>query len=531
LKNINKYFLFPGYLLLAFVFYYSSLDVYFLSDDLTQINIMNNFGLAGITHNFDIAFIRPLPYIFMAILHHAFGHSSALPYHAWNIILHAINAYLVYVLYMAWVKRYSSDVSNVSGIIAGLLFLALPYQTEAVTWVAATVDLMVTTWILATIILYLKYRTENNKRYLYWSMLMFFLALMSKEACLFIPVLVFVLECVEFWPKKNYLQPFKTAMIYASWFPLYIVMRYYFLGELIGGYHEMHTTFSPLLIIYNAGLYTAKFFAFYRLLPHQLKDVLKLVAHNKAVLIACVLLVISILVYFRNYFKQLLLNKPVLLMLLAFYISLIPVINLETSFIGDSQSDRYGYVPAIFFVILFTYLLPELLNKKVFMIVSGALMVWFYIGVQHINVNWIAGSSISESIIKNFEPAEGRTYILNLPDNFNGTYMLRTGFADGVSLLRGADDSRQIKVLSYHPIQSATDPVEVTRVGENTFEVKLTASANRFYFMDKLFAMNPHADLYTIIEYSNAAYVVQFKRLEARDKVYYYSAGKLNSIE
>lgn len=493
---------------------------------------MNTFGLAGITHNFDIAFIRPLPYIFMAILHGLFGHTSAMPYHAWNIIIHALNAWLVYLLYMEWMKSFtkSASTSIVPGIIAGLLFLTLPYQSEAVTWVAATVDLMVTTWTLVTILLYLKYKTENNKRYLYGSLLAFFLALMCKEASLFIPVLIFVSECIEYWPKRDYSKPFKTTLLYAAWFPLYIFMRYFFLGELIGGYHEMHTVFSPLLIVYNAGLYTAKFFTFYRLLPDGIREVLKLIIHNKIILITTVLAAITITLYFRSYFKQLFFNKHVLLLFMAFYISLIPVINLETSFIGDSQSDRYGYLPAIFFLMLFTYLLNETLNRKVLFTICACLIVWFYAGVQTIASNWVAGSAIAEPMIKNFAPAVESGYILNLPDNYNGTYMLRTGFGDGVSLMHNKELTDQIKVLSYHPIQSASDSVRVTPLGENAFEIQLLAPANRFYFIEKLFAKNPNVSMYTILEYSNTSFVVQFKRLEAGDALYYYSAGKLRAL-
>lgn len=532
LKASDKYLLPITFLVLAFVFYYRSLGIYFLSDDLTQIHIMSRVGLAGITHNFDIAFIRPLPYIFMAILHNLFGHTSALPYHIWNIIIHALNSWLVFLLYVAWMKRYTENTDDavVAGIIAGLLFLALPYQSEAVTWVAATVDLMVTTWTLVTILLYFKYRTGNNKRYLYASLLAFFMALMCKEASIFIPVLIFVSECIEYWPKHDYGKPFKTTLLYAAWFPLYIFMRYFFLGELIGGYHEMHTVFSPLLILYNAGLYTAKFFAFYRLLPDGIREVLKLIVHNKIILIITVLAAATITLYFRNYFKQLFLNKPALLLFMAFYISLIPVINLETSFIGDSQSDRYGYIPAIFFLMLFTYLLNEIWSRKVLFAICACLMIWFYAGVQTIGSNWVAGSAIAEPIIRNFVPAEGTDYILNLPDNYNGTYMLRTGFADGVSLMHSRDLTKQIKVLSYHPIQSANDSVRVTPLGENAFEIQLLAPANRFYFVEKLFQKNTNTSMYTILEYSDTGFVVQFKKIEAGDALYYYSAGKLRAL-
>ena len=215
-------------------------------------------------------------------------------------------------------------------------------------------------------------------------------------------------------------------------------------------------------------------------------------------------------------------------MLFAFYISLIPVINLETSFIGDSQSDRYGYLPSIFFIILFVYLLNKLFDRKILFAIITVLVVWFYAAVQVINTNWSIGNSIVYTILKTFQPATGDTYVINLPDNYNGTYMLRTGFSDGVSLFQKKNYTKQIKVLSYHPIQSINDSVRITQIGESTVQVELLALFNRFYFMEKLFVKNPNPQLYTISEYSNKSFVVQFNKLKPNDKLYYYSRGKLN---
>lgn len=528
-KTIN-YFILPGFIILSFLFYRQALGIYFLSDDLTQIHIMSKFGMGGITHNFDIAFLRPLPYVFMALLHNIFGHDSATPYHTWNIVVHAINSYLIYVLYMAWMKRHSLPAKSIEGITAGLLFLTLPYQTEAVTWVAATVDLMVTTFILATIILFINYKTEGRKRYLYASVIVFFLALMSKEACLFIPVLIFVMEAIDYFPHKKFIEPFKTTLLYGSWFPAYILMRYYFLGELIGGYHEVHTQFNPLLIGYNAALYTAKFFAFYRLLPNELKDILKYILQHKIILWTCLSALVLFIFYFRNYFIRLFINPITITLILSFYISLIPVINLETSFIGSSQSDRYGYVPSVFFILLFTYLLYSLVNKKIVTILISALLIWFYFGANRILNNWQAGSVIAEGVLKNFKQPQHTAYILNLPDNINGTYMLRTGFSDGISLLSGKDFSAKIKVLSYHTIANPNDSVWVSTSENNSYKIKLPSSKNRFYFTAKLFVHNPHPDLYTISEFSDTGFTVKFEKLDAADKLYYYTSGKLIAL-
>ena len=60
--------------------------------------------------------------------------------------------------------------------------------------------------------------------------------------------------------------------------------------------------------------------------------------------------------------------------------------------------------------------------------------------------------------------------------------------------------------------------------------VVLTAPGNRFYFIKQLFEKNPNPDLYSIVEFSEKSFVVQFKMLEAGDALYYYSAGKLKVL-
>jgi hypothetical protein len=121
--------------------------------------------------------------------------------------------------------------------------------------------------------------------------------------------------------------------------------------------------------------------------------------------------------------------------LVAFFISLLPVIHLETSFVGSSQSDRYGYLPTVFFVITIAMIFV-LINRKVFAIsVSCFLTVWFFVDVENQNSNWIKASALVKKIVNEFKPADGTCYITNIPDNYNGAYILRNGLSDAASVI------------------------------------------------------------------------------------------------
>lgn len=133
-------------IILSFLVYANSLNNAFVSDDLPSIannpNISNIFAaptLLNMTYhlNYQVSKLNP------------FG------YHLVNSIIHTINSVLVFFLLLLFFKPYPS-------FFGSLIFAVHPVHTEAVTWIAGRNYLLMSLFILISILLY-AYATKGER--------------------------------------------------------------------------------------------------------------------------------------------------------------------------------------------------------------------------------------------------------------------------------------------------------------------------------------------------------------------------------
>jgi hypothetical protein len=119
--------------------------------------------------------IRPFPAVSYQIT--ALGGAvSPFLHHLLNVLIHAANGLLV----MA-VARRAAGLPVKSAMFAGLVFVLLPVHAESVAWITGRVDSMPALFYLASFLAYVIYR-ERHRRYAYVvSLLLFFLALFTKQ--------------------------------------------------------------------------------------------------------------------------------------------------------------------------------------------------------------------------------------------------------------------------------------------------------------------------------------------------------------
>src|SRR5689334_13676121 len=102
----NRWLVFTVYLVLTFVFYHKALQVYFLSDDWKLFYLLDRDGFSALALNFESEFIRIIPCLLLSVLYFLFGIASAFPFHLLSVVLHALNAFLVFVLAEKIFSRY-----------------------------------------------------------------------------------------------------------------------------------------------------------------------------------------------------------------------------------------------------------------------------------------------------------------------------------------------------------------------------------------------------------------------------------------
>jgi hypothetical protein len=124
---------------------------------------------------------RPILLIVFSMEWHLWG-DWPVGYHLVNTSFHIVDAILLFfILFYIFKNRWLA-------FFTALIFLVHPLQTEAVTYVSGLADSLSVFFMFSGILFYLKFR-----RY-FLSLLMYILALMSKETAIVMPLLIFLAD-------------------------------------------------------------------------------------------------------------------------------------------------------------------------------------------------------------------------------------------------------------------------------------------------------------------------------------------------
>jgi hypothetical protein len=218
---------------LAFVNYANSLANGFITDD--QFQILNNpvvTGAKSITSAFGSGvwaflgyrgnYYRPLQFLIYGITYRAFG-PSAIAFHLLMVVLHAVNTALVYSL----ARRLLSGRAPAAAWITAALFALHPIHTEAVNWIAALPDVLVTTFALAGVLSFAAQEAAPNAWQTLAHCAIYLAALLSKET----GVMLLPLYAGYQWLRGRR----RNGAMYAGMlgiFALYLALRIHALGGL-----------------------------------------------------------------------------------------------------------------------------------------------------------------------------------------------------------------------------------------------------------------------------------------------------------
>jgi tetratricopeptide (TPR) repeat protein len=197
-------------------------------DDVTIIS--NNLGILTNIHNIGIAFktdafvhlhgdyYRPLQTITFMI-DSVIGAGRPLVYHLSNLIYHLLTVVSLYFLLR------SLAIKNLTALFAALLFSLHPLLASAVSWVPARGDLLVALFGVLLFTCFINYFKTGKKIYIFLHIVLFLLALLSKEVAIVFPVLL--LFCYFFVLNEKFnikkLLPFFIAWV--SLFAFFYLLR------------------------------------------------------------------------------------------------------------------------------------------------------------------------------------------------------------------------------------------------------------------------------------------------------------------
>jgi len=193
-RTKNTHWLLAGILLITFLAYLPSLNNGFTNwDDLEQvienrdIQELSFSNTSGIFSSFYVGMYQPVTTQVYGIIYSIFG-ADARAFHSVSLLLHLLNAILVFLLVRNFSRRDSL------ALITAALFALNPLQTESVAWVSAMSNLLYTTFYLAGLITYINYARRKQAKNLVFTLLFFILSLLSKPAAVTFPIVIFLAD-------------------------------------------------------------------------------------------------------------------------------------------------------------------------------------------------------------------------------------------------------------------------------------------------------------------------------------------------
>lgn len=324
-------------------------------------------------------------------------------YHLTNVILHIINAVLIYLLL---------DIifnNNIFALLSTVLFVIHPVNAEVINCTAFRTNILVSLFSILSIVLYFRYKlAQNNKRriYLIFSLFSFSLALLSKEIAVMLPLLLILCDYYQssLVPRKI----FKNFGIYSLYFLLSILYVLFYLFvmppqqkifTLTGIYKRIIEMFIALGIYIKGFLSPIDLFP----LPAEILDTndnfVPYVLLSLIFIILCVYVILKMKRFPKASFA-----------ILWFFITLLPVNNFIYS-LRIPVAYRYLYIPVVGLCMLLSTILIKisdmaskfLYEKNVLskIIITG-IAIYFFMFTIFANASWRNDTLLTSGLLEKY---------------------------------------------------------------------------------------------------------------------------------
>lgn len=534
---------FVCFLLLGLVLFRPVLDAFFLSDDFDLLEGVRRGGPLGLW-TWGSNFFRPLVSLSL-YTDLAISGLHPLGFHLTNVVVHALCALLVYR------NAKALGLAHATGVLAGILFLALPSHGEPVAWISGRTDLLAAVFGLSSFHCYLKFKNEERAGFLIGSLCLWFLGLCAKESVITLPGIVLVCEMLHLGPpssQRRRKHRWLGILGFVGMSGVYLVVRRTVIGKWIGGYGTaVHMQHDPIELVTNLVLYPLRALLSHlpaALLPQDLpatgvqqvaiEALRRYVPAGGRVLLGVGFLVAAAgagwlgLRWARRLSRSQALTLGFLIV--AFYVALLPVVNLRVTMLS-TDGERFLYFPSAFAVTAVAAALRSGLRRPWLQRVVVAGLLLFYVAMLGYSTgNFRDAGRTTEDLVRQLrsEPAATPMIVTNLPDDIGGAYVFRNGL--GAALRLFADPARELLVLTRHTMLHADDEVAVLRIGD-MLSIRLRDPRSRFF---SIATPEPGTPLFGTYELADCGRTSCYVRLLPSKTPYVlraYSRGALRPIE
>lgn len=488
-NHLREFLVFAIFLILVHIFYYPTWNAGFVTDFTGLADRIEGSHFTGIFNSFGFPALQQVLNLFLYIFYKGFG-VHPLPWYLIFTTMHALNAYCLYrfnkQIFLLW------KVENVEfiAIIGSLIFLLSPYQSEVLTWRVCFNFLLVCFLIINALRCISRWLETNQRTFLWWSHLLFIFALFTFELSLTLPIIsgLFLLlwsfskEEASILPKRL----LQLTLPQVSFVGLYFLLNKILLGAWVGHYGATtHLRFNLSEITGNFFRYFVKTGFFVRYLEHPTKEKIFSFFDHHLVLYGLVFLLLGLLTLALLRFHKLTAKAQLsLFFLLAFFVSLLPVINLYFNYLLFIENDRYGYLASMFFGLFLALLLsglPKWLQyglTTAFIVVSSVLLF-------KTNQYWKQSTTVYYGLLNSFDWYDAqKIYLLNLPDNLKGAVMFRDfsgsdqAFDHALRFVKRQPYDGKIQEVVMYNLTRPTNGVEVVEDSSQQLKVSFLQYGN-----------------------------------------------------
>ncbi len=215
--SIRPYLYLLLFIVLGFTIYSGVFNAPFVFDD--GLYIVQNPPVRDLSHFLDFSGTRYIGFLSFAV-NYAIGALDVTGYNLTNIGIHIINAFLVYLMLLLLARTpymagfLDSATASVMPLLAGLIFLTHPIESQAVCYVTQRFASLATLFYLLSIVFYLRYRLGVGVKgrrlggifFYLVSLAACILAQKTKEISFTLPVVIVLCELTFFaWRERSLL--------------------------------------------------------------------------------------------------------------------------------------------------------------------------------------------------------------------------------------------------------------------------------------------------------------------------------------
>jgi hypothetical protein len=136
--------------------------------------------------------LRPVLALSYVLDAHVWGATNSAGYHLTNVLLHALNALLVFAI-----ARSVAPTNPWIGLIAGALFAIMPCHAEPVSWISGRVDSLAALFYLGAFFCFVRFRSHRLYGFYAGALVLFFIGLFAKQSVVTLPVLLLAYDFVS----------------------------------------------------------------------------------------------------------------------------------------------------------------------------------------------------------------------------------------------------------------------------------------------------------------------------------------------